>query len=377
MDLIFKKMFLFFFTFLAIQVFPYQSYGEETVPTSLSTEASQVKFPFVGKSKGAHINVRSGGNLNYEVLTRLEDGQEVIVLREVLGWFEILPPEGVCLWIHQSFVKDNQIMTDSVNIRSRPSLESSVNAQMSRGETIEPILQEGEWLKIKPPAGARSWVNKDYVIYDRPYEMVPENPASHEKNTPPVMTSAQALKLIEDFERGEFYKPVDQIQFDELTARYEKLIQDFPRDQQLKIFAQKKIADIHHQKETLLSKKSEEGNRKETPSEASLSEPSEPKETSVKAQQNVSEDKTSHEMREEKNSTEQIFEGRLEPEGIFSNKKRFKLIHDKRRVCFLIEGEIVLKDYVHQEVKISGSVISWEHPRIPVIRVEKIEKVNS
>ncbi len=365
--------------------------GADVTSSSQPSAVSEPKFPFVGKIKGKHINVRSGGNINYEVLIKLEEGNEVVALQEASDWYEILPPEGCSFWVHQSFIKDNRATTDSVNVRVRPSLESTVNCQLNQGEMIDPILQEGEWLKIKPPASARAWVSGTFVVFDRPYEKPAVAEAhSTEKSvlTNPVVDTTiakdqntssdvkiskeQAFQLAENFEKEEFYKPVDQIQFKLITEKYQKLISDFPEDAQLKMMVQKKLEEVKGKQENIAeSFKKEESNKEEVSQTVVFPQPVD-NPSSVSMPEVSVAAKPSEPVKQVEGLSHQVFEGRLESEGFFKTKN-YKLIRDRKRICFIAEGTVPLKQYIHQEVKISGSVIA-SRSRVPVIRVEKIEK---
>ncbi len=364
--------------------------GEDGTSSQPTTASSELKFPFVGKIKGRHINVRSGGNINYEILVKLEEGDEVVALQEASDWYEILPPEGCSFWVHQSFIKENQATTDSVNVRVRPSLESTVNCQLNQGEVIDPILQEGEWIKIKPPASARAWVSGTFVVFDRSYEKPPivdtlpekSNPVNSVLDTsvskkevvPPIVkiSKEQAFQLAENFEREEFFKPVDQIQFKLITEKYEKLISDFPEDAELKLRVQKKLEDIQA-KQTNITEGSKKG---ELPKQESSQIGTASSTVSDQSSGIVSEVSTavkpSVSIRQPKVLSHRVFEGRLEPDGFFKSKN-YKLIHDHKRICFISEGTIPLRQYIHQEVKISGPVVA-SRSRVPVLRAEKIEK---
>lgn len=143
-------------------------YSQET---SISEKSTSVQFPFQGRVQGEGINVRSGNNVNYESLARLKDGTTVVVTGESYGWYRILPPEGVTFWVHQELIQDKKVLGDYVNVRSGPTLDSSVNCQLEKGTEVEILGEAGEWFQIKPPLNAQTWIAKQFVVIDRTLEI--------------------------------------------------------------------------------------------------------------------------------------------------------------------------------------------------------------
>ena len=56
------------------------------------------------KAGRTNVNVRSGSDLNYYVVTKLNGGDPVTVVRELFGWVEILPPKGCFSVLDKNYV---------------------------------------------------------------------------------------------------------------------------------------------------------------------------------------------------------------------------------------------------------------------------------
>lgn len=337
---------------------------EQKTNISAQEQTSLAVFPFQGKVRGRSVNVRSGSNVNYEIVARVQDGQDIIVLSQVFDWYQILPPEESSFWVHQDFIKDDIVTADAVNVRSGPSLGGSISCQLNRGDIVEVISHEGEWIRIQPPIQARAWIHKDYVIYDKPYEQNLKVLELQKKEKLVSLKKEQLLKEAKEFEESEFFKAVDQINFDEITNKYQAIVKEFPEDETLQTEVKMKLeeVDIKKAKSGVVSASTSETNALPVVTQSLI-----PKDSMPRSEEPV--------VSQALDSNNMVFEGKVELERGFG-KKRYKLIRNRRRVCFLVEKKFPLRTYLHQNVKVYGKKVSWVYPRVPVVEVEKIEPLN-
>lgn len=128
-----------------------------------------------GKIKGTNVNVRAGSDTNYYIITKLNRGDTVSIVRELFGWVEILPPQGCFSVVDKNYVDKAADGTGTLNGDAWAYAGSLVEerryakqVQMKKGEKVQ-ILGEtadGKCYKINPPEGATVWVSGDFV--DRP-----------------------------------------------------------------------------------------------------------------------------------------------------------------------------------------------------------------
>jgi SH3-like domain-containing protein len=127
-----------------------------------------------GKIKGTNVNVRAGSDTNYYVVTKLNRGDTVSIVRELFNWIEILPPQGCFSVVDKNYVEkaDN---TGTLNGDAWAYAGSLVEerhyakqVQLKKGEKIQIIgeTSDGKCYKINPPEGATVWVSGEFV--DRP-----------------------------------------------------------------------------------------------------------------------------------------------------------------------------------------------------------------
>lgn len=140
-----------------------------------STQPAGAGGPVQGKIKGTNVNVRSGSDMNYYVVTKLNRGDTVSIVREMFGWLEILPPQGCFSVVDKNYVDKADDGTGTLNGDAWVYAGSQVDerryakqVQLKKGEKVQ-ILGEtadGKCYKINPPPGATLWVHGDFV--DRP-----------------------------------------------------------------------------------------------------------------------------------------------------------------------------------------------------------------
>ncbi|MHC5094770.1 MAG: SH3 domain-containing protein [Planctomycetota bacterium] len=144
---------------------------------------AEVQYPFMAKVTGNDVNVRSGKGTAYYACGKVNLDDQVTVVGEAFGWAEIIPPEGSYSWIHKNYVdvEDDQptvgVLTgDNVRVWAgsdniEPMRSSSMQTKLNTGEIIELLADQpadGDYYKIKPPAGAKLTINCALLEYVGP-----------------------------------------------------------------------------------------------------------------------------------------------------------------------------------------------------------------
>lgn len=386
-------------TLISIFFLSAELYSEELQSVQsekISVPADVRKFPFLGRMKGKNINVRGGNNLNFEVLTQLQDQEPVIVLGESSGWYQIDPPAAAYLWINKSYVKDGILTADAVNVRCSPTLAGTLNCQLAKNDMVEVISEEGEWLKIKPPAQAKAWVSMDFVVYEKPLDEDMNQLRAEKIQSLQESRKKKMLEAAQVYEEAEFYKPVDQIKVEAVLSNYQNLLNEFPNDQGLRTEIEGRMAAVKVKGEKLHSADASGPYVEDGPLTLAQSDRSTAVPTATvlhedakniksdsdqvvssgagQADSEISEAPKANVKREADDPELQIFRGKLEWAGGFGRGKKYKLVENRKRLCILMEKDFSLHPYVHQKVKIYGKTVSWIYPRVPVVRVEKVER---
>jgi SH3-like domain-containing protein len=126
----------------------------------LSTSASAADYLTVTTD---NANVRTGAGTNYPSSMELFTGYPLKVLNKVGEWYQVADFENDSGWIHQSIVKkrDTVIVNaeKSVNMRSEPSTESSIVADVERGVVMTVLSTKGKWTQVRHSSGTTGWVS--------------------------------------------------------------------------------------------------------------------------------------------------------------------------------------------------------------------------
>jgi uncharacterized protein YraI len=145
--------------------------GPTTQPAA--TEKPAATFPYVGRVTGAAVNVRSGPDLNYYRVTKLDRGDQVVVYAREYNWLSIGAPKGTYSLIDRSYVDKSDDGKGTVNgenvwVRAGSDLDNhryAKQTKLNKGDTVTILgeTSDGAFYKIEPPEGARLWISADYV----------------------------------------------------------------------------------------------------------------------------------------------------------------------------------------------------------------------
>ncbi len=129
------------------------------------------------------LNVRSGPGTDYRAVTTLNKGDLYPVIKEDGEWVQIELNNGEKGWVAnylvslkegsasqlsseevqtQGFSKTGLISANSLNVRSKPSLDANVLGKLQNGTTVEIISENNDWLEISYN-GESGWISSTYI----------------------------------------------------------------------------------------------------------------------------------------------------------------------------------------------------------------------
>jgi len=155
---------------LAWAIFPLAGVLAQDVVLPPAVENS--KYQVQGVINGGPVNVRSGPGEGYYATQLMDKGASVTVVGIKFDWLKIVPPDGSFSYVGSVFVDRSadgttgKINRNDVNIRAGSQVNASkttVQTRLGIGDTVQILGKEDEYLKIKPPAGAYLYVNKQFV----------------------------------------------------------------------------------------------------------------------------------------------------------------------------------------------------------------------
>ncbi|MFC1668637.1 SH3 domain-containing protein [Chlamydiota bacterium] len=318
--------------------------------TILSHKKDLNNFPWVGEVTGIRVNLRSGNNINFEILCQKNKGDLVIVLDEHAGWYKLQPTEDMFLWIHKDFVELGIVTAYSVNVRSGPGTQYSINCQAEKADKLDIVGEVDQWYKIKAPNNASGWIHSDLINFKMTNN---EYTSRSKKLVQDALETKERERLFNDaeqYEKSEFYKPLDEIAFDQILFKYQQIINNYP----LSTEANKAREQIQ-----LVKNKYTHSLQFMQSEESSVNEPEKDQEESY---EDI--------FKEEGEYI--VVEGVLEDFGVVIKRPgTYKLVDGRKKICILHVQEVDLNRYIHKQVKIKGTFIDSDFD-IPAIEVKEV-----
>jgi len=145
--------------------------------------ASQLKtVPLVAGQAtvvASNVNVRGQAKLNSEVITKLNKGDTVAVLEEVINkksgpdepsaWAKIILPASAHAWVNTSFIDSNKtVVPKKLKLRGGPGENYSVLGMLKKGDQVKEVSVKGDWTQIEAPAEASAFVAAMYLRQEAP-----------------------------------------------------------------------------------------------------------------------------------------------------------------------------------------------------------------
>jgi Bacterial SH3 domain len=179
--------------------------------------------PFTGKIKGRKVRMRLRPDLDSRIIKELSRNELVTVIAEKGDFWAVQAPTGTKAYVFRSFILDNVVEGNRVNVRLEPSLDAPVLTHLSSGDKLEnPSISpiNPKWLEITPPTSARFYIAKEYIEYAGG----PELKAQMDRRQ---SAAEQLLDTTSLISKTELRKPFEEIDFDRIVRGYNTVITDF------------------------------------------------------------------------------------------------------------------------------------------------------
>jgi uncharacterized protein YgiM (DUF1202 family)/beta-N-acetylglucosaminidase len=124
----------------------------------------------------ARLNLRSGAGTNHSIITTLNKGQKVELLKKQGGWYQVKAGNRTG-WVSADYlnVSNNQAKTEAVetvidrgtttarlNLRVEPNTSSKIMTTLNNGQQLDILKKQGSWYYVK--VGSQTgWVSSQYV----------------------------------------------------------------------------------------------------------------------------------------------------------------------------------------------------------------------
>ena len=153
---------------------------------------------------GKNINVRGKASFNGEVITKLQNGDAVTVIEQVIlskpkvgepsQWAKIAFPATAHVWVHSSYLNaDKTVKPKKLNIRTGAGENYSVVGTLEQGTTVKEISTKGNWTEIEAPADAFAFVAATFIQQDPSAATVPPVVSIQAPDATPTSVTTEPL----------------------------------------------------------------------------------------------------------------------------------------------------------------------------------------
>lgn len=189
---------------------------------SIYSEGQPSLQRFTGKVVGTHVRCRANADVESHIVRELSKNELLVVNGEKGDFYAVEAPADMKAYIFRSFVLDNVVEGDRVNVRISPDRESPVIGHLSTGARVEGKICEknNKWLEITVPRGTKFFVAKEFIEYAGG----PELKATYDRRKEEVTKLLDSTKMMA---QAEMRKPYNEINMKRLASNYETVINSF------------------------------------------------------------------------------------------------------------------------------------------------------
>ena len=204
---------------------------------------------FTGKTIGSHVRMRTGADTESAIVRELQKDELIVVTGEQGDFYEVAAPADTKAFVFRSFILDNFVEGNHVNVRLSPDLDAPVIAHLNTGDKVQGKISDrnAKWLEIAPPVTTRFYVAKEFIEYAGGADLK-EVQDKRKKELDKAMESAF---FAADAEMRKSYNEMD---FERMASKFKALMHDY---QDFPASVEKAGAKLASLQETYLQKKLE------------------------------------------------------------------------------------------------------------------------
>lgn len=177
---------------------------------------------FTGKVVGAHVRLRTSADLEGHIVKELSKNDLLVIIDEKDDFYAVEPTNDIKAYIFRSFVLDNVVEGNRVNVRLSPDLEAPIIGHLSTGKRIDGRIcdKNNKWLEIDPPVETKFFIAKEFIEYAGG----PDLKVTMDKR---IATVNQLLESANLLTQAEMRKPFEEIGKDRIVKNYQMIINDY------------------------------------------------------------------------------------------------------------------------------------------------------
>nr|WP_166157309.1 hypothetical protein [Neochlamydia sp. AcF84]NGY95608.1 hypothetical protein [Neochlamydia sp. AcF84] len=212
-----------------------------------SSATAQPFTAFTGRTLKNKVRIRLQPNLEAPILRESNKGDLWIVVGERDDFYALKAPEDLKGYVFRTYVLDNTIEGNRVNVRLEPHLDAPIIAQLQTGDKVDGQISalNNKWLEIPPPASTHFYIAKEYI----------EKIGNADLKAALNHKQKEGVSLLESTltqSQQEFLKPWNQINLEKINEDLNKIINNYSDFPEIQGRARELLANIQ---ENYLQKK--------------------------------------------------------------------------------------------------------------------------
>jgi len=155
------KIFALSLTAAALQAAPQQPASVKAAPAK---KVESFK-PFTGKVLANKVRIRVQPDLDSHIFRQVDKNELLLIVGEDSDFYAVQPPKETKAYIFRSYILDNVVEANRVNIRLEPHADGPIVGQLQAGDKIngKPCALNHKWFEIAAPASTRFYVSKEFI----------------------------------------------------------------------------------------------------------------------------------------------------------------------------------------------------------------------
>lgn len=110
-----------------------------------------------------NVNLRVRPDSGTEVVGQAHKGQSLDVVRVEGDWMGVLAPTNVRVWVKSQFVRKGVVVADKIRLRAGPGISYRDVGLLNKDVPVIECESHGEWTRINPPEDLVVWVSAGMV----------------------------------------------------------------------------------------------------------------------------------------------------------------------------------------------------------------------
>ena len=197
--------------------------SQNTAQQTQSTSLQPTSFaPFTGAITGLKVRMRTQPGIDSHVVRETSTGEMLAVVDEINEYYAVVPPKGTKGYVFRTFVLNDTIEGERVNVRLYPDIDAPVVAQFNTGDKVSTTVSDmnPKWLTIDLPSTSRFYVAKEYIEKRGDIHLI----ATIEKRKGEAVHHLSGVSL---FAQSEIQKPFEQIDFDKINQKFNHISKEY------------------------------------------------------------------------------------------------------------------------------------------------------